>query len=447
MRILLRSVVSVVFLAATLAGSAGALAVGAGGTADNTRGYVVVLESGSNPPAVVQKHRQKYAADISHIYTHALKGYAATLTDSAVAALRSDAEVSFVAEDAHLAATSQMPGSCPPACALPTGVDRIDGESSSTLSGNGSGAVDVDVAILDSGVDASQAELNFAGGVNCTGDDLGTTSDPGKIPHGTFVGGIIGAKDDSVGIVGVAPGARLWSVRVIEPKKGIGFLSWFICGVDWVTATRTDSNPANDIEVTNMSLGGPGADDANCGNTNGDPLHVAICASVARGVHYVVSAGNEAVDIASRRPASYNEVLTVTAISDFDGRPGGLGAEPKFAYPQWACGYGADDGPTSFSNFASLAEDQAHTVAAPGDCIYSTGVGTDYLAHLARAFPRPTSRASSPCVLPPDAAPASLRRGSSTRSSRMPLRTTSPIPVTASRAIRCVPSTGSTTAT
>ena len=371
---------------AVLAGSASFAARASEQRGDSR--YIVVLADGTDPLAVAAKHERKYEADVEQRYTYALKGYTATLADGVVAQLRSEPEVRFVAVDAPLVAAAPTPGTCPPACALPTGVNRIDGELSSTASGNGSGTVDVDVAILDSGVDASQAELNVAGGVNCTGDDLGTTVDPGKIPHGTFAGGIIGAKDDGSGIVGIAPGARLWSVRVIEPKKGTGLLSWFICGVDWVTATKTDSDPGNDIEVANMSLGGPGADDGNCGNSNGDPLHVAICASVAAGVHYVVSAGNEAVDVADKRPAAYDEVLNVTSMTDFDGLLGGLGPKPK-SPPSWSCGHGSDDGATSFSNFASLPADRAHTIAAPGDCIYSTGIGSDYLVRSGTSFAAP----------------------------------------------------------
>jgi subtilisin len=369
-----------------LAGSA-SVAAGSGEPEGRSR-YIVVLADGADPTAAAAKHQRKYAVDVEQRYWHALKGYTASVADSAVEELRSDPDVRFVAEDAVLAAAAPTPGGCPPACALPTGVNRIDGELSSAASGNGAGVVDVDVAILDSGVDASQAELNVAGGVNCVGDGLGTTVDPGKLPHGTFAGGIIGAMDDGAGIVGIAPGARLWSVRVLEPKKGTAFISWLICGVDWVTATRTDSNLSNDIEVANMSIGGPGADDGNCGNTNGDPLHLAICTSVAAGVHYVVSAGNEAADVATKRPAAYDEVLNVTSMTDFDGLPGGLGPRPK-SQPTWTCGYGSDDGPSSFSNFASLPGDQAHTVAAPGDCIYSTGVGTEYLVRSGTSFAAP----------------------------------------------------------
>jgi hypothetical protein len=67
-------------------------------------------------------------------------------------------------------------------------------------------------------------------------------------------------------------------------KNNKGSDSTVICGIDFVTSTRIDADSTNDISVANMSLGGAGSDDDNCGNTNKDPLHQAICASVAAGV-------------------------------------------------------------------------------------------------------------------------------------------------------------------
>jgi subtilisin family serine protease len=120
-----------------------------------------------------------------------------------------------------------------------------------------------------------------------------------------------------------------------------------------------------------MSLAGKGTDDGNCGRTDKDPLHLAICNSVAAGVSYVAAAGNESRDYAGLVPASYAEVITVTAISDYDGTPGstvaGGSCAPVGPVPDQA---------VSFSNFATLAEDRLHMVAAPGDCILSTDLTT-----------------------------------------------------------------------
>ena len=127
---------------------------------------------------------------------------------------------------------------------------------------------------------------HVAGGRNCT---TGARYNDGN-GHGTHVAGTIGAKDDANGVVGVAPGARLWAVRVLN-NNGSGSWSSVICGIDWVTAN------ANTIEVANMSLGGTGSD-TGCNDAR---LHRAICNSVAAGVTYAVAAGNESDDASKPR--------------------------------------------------------------------------------------------------------------------------------------------------
>jgi subtilisin len=167
-------------------------------------------------------------------------------------------------------------------------------------------------------------------------------------------------------VSGVAPGAPLYSVRVLN-NAGSGSWSSVICGIDWVTSNAASRG----IKVANMSLGGAGADDGNCGNSNNDALHKAICGSVAKGITYVVAAGNDATDFGSSVPAAYNEVLTVTAMADFNGQPTG-GAGPT-------CRSDVDDTAADFSNFTtSGSPDETHAIAAPGVCILSTWKGGGY---------------------------------------------------------------------
>jgi subtilisin family serine protease len=150
--------------------------------------------------------------------------------------------------------------------------------------------------------------------------------------------------------------------------KGGGTTKELICGVDWVTATRLDKDPTNDIEVANLSLGGfntvnghrmPG-DDGHCGQVDGDLLHRAICRSVAVGVTYVVAAGNDSANADYYTPAAYDEVITVSALADSDGRPGGLGGPT-------GCRDDADDTLANFSNYGPDID-----LIAPGVCILST---------------------------------------------------------------------------
>jgi subtilisin family serine protease len=172
--------------------------------------------------------------------------------------------------------------------------------------------------------------------------------------HGTYVAGVIGARNDGAGLVGVAPGTELYAVKVLG-TSGDGFVSDIICGIEWVTA----HGPALGIRVANMSLSGASASDA---------LHEAIRRSVSAGTVYVVAAGNFARNIAVEIPAAYPEVLTVTAVADSDGKPGGAG--PPLCEPTQT-----DDTVWTRSNYATRAVEIAHVVAAPGVCITSTSRG------------------------------------------------------------------------
>jgi subtilisin family serine protease len=221
------------------------------------------------------------------------------------------------------------------------------------------------VAVIDTG-SGPHSDLNIAGGVNCS---TGKSYNDGN-GHGTHVAGTIGAiGNNGLGVVGVAPGIQIYSVRVLN-NAGSGSWSSVTCGIDWVTANV--GAPLN-IKVANMSLGGSGSDDGPCVNSN-SALHKAICGSVAAGVTYVVAAGNSNANFSGFVPAAYNEVLTVTAMADFNGAPGGgAGA---------TCRTDVDDTAADFSNFTTTATadsaDAAHTIAAPGVCILSTWKGGGY---------------------------------------------------------------------
>ncbi|HEX2221088.1 MAG TPA: S8 family serine peptidase, partial [Candidatus Limnocylindria bacterium] len=299
-------------------------------------------------------------------YGRAVKGFAARLSAAQLSALRSDPDVALVAPDRAVRASDTV--QILTGDASPTGVRRIEAATAAAVRGPSS----VNVAVLDSGVDLGHPDLNVVDGANCVG--AGPAQDENG--HGTHVAGTIGAENDGSGLTGVAPGTRLFAVKVLD-AAGNGSWSSIICGIDWVTATRSDGDPANDISVANMSLGGPGDPVQGCATTS-DPMHRAICASTAAGVTYVVAAGNSGWDFdyayAPDVPAAYPEVLTVTAVTDSDGKAGGVGGAPACRTAE------RDDVYASFSNFATTAAGQAHTVAAPGTCISSTWPAGGYAA-------------------------------------------------------------------
>jgi subtilisin len=331
-------------------------------------GYIVVLKDDArNAPAVAAEHARNFGVGLRHVYSHALKGYAAVIAPERLSDVQNDPRVLFVSADRPVWAFAQT---------LPTGVDRIEGESSSRFA---SGVAGVAVAVLDTG-SGPHPDLNIVGGKNCS---TGKSFNDGN-GHGTHVAGTIGARNDGNGVVGVAPGIPIYSVRVLN-NAGSGSWASIICGIDWVTANADNL----DIKVANMSLGGSGSDDGNCGNTNNDAMHKAICASVAAGVTYVVAAGNSNSDFSSFAPAAYNEVLTVTAMADFNGQPGAEAAA--------TCRSDVDDTSADFSNFTTVgSSDEDHTIAAPGVCILSTWKGGGYntISGTSMATPHVTGTAA-----------------------------------------------------
>ena len=301
-----------------------------------------------------------------HVYRNALKGFSASLTQENLSALIKDPRVKFIEPDLVVHAAAQT---------IPTGVNRIDADLSPTARINGvDERVNIDIAVIDTGVSRYHPDLNFYRGITISGaGKSGGNDDNG---HGSHVAGTAAAKDNGTGVAGVAPGARLWSVKVLN-RSGSGTISGVIAGIDYVT------QHSNEIDVANMSLGTTGKSSA---------LRAAIQKSAAKGVVYVVSAGNSAKDVYGDDgifdtsddfiPAAYPEVITVSAIADSDGQSGTLGGPT---------GWGSDDTFAGFSNYGARID-----LAAPGVAILSTWKGTGYntISGTSMAAPHVTGTAA-----------------------------------------------------
>jgi hypothetical protein len=161
-------------------------------------------------------------------------------------------------------------------------------------SGRRATPIDADVAIVDTGI-ARHPDLRIAGGKDCTGS--GTWTD--GYGHGTAVAGILGARDDKRGIVGLAPGVRLWSVRVFD-RRGRSRLSNHLCALDWIAAKRDRRHPDRPFfEAVNMSFTfrpAPGTvrrtSNGVCARLTHDPFHQGVCRIVRQGTVVVGAAGN-----------------------------------------------------------------------------------------------------------------------------------------------------------
>jgi subtilisin family serine protease len=343
--------------------------------------YIVVFnDSVHNASDKARNLAAQHGLTLKFTYEHAFKGFAAVIPPARLAQLQADPNVASVSPDQVVKISTQT---------VPTGINRTDAELSPTARINGvDERVNVDVAVIDTGIDIDHPDLNVVGGKNCT---LGLSYDDDH-GHGSHVGGTIAAKDNSVGVVGVAPGARLWAVKVLN-ALGVGTTSQIVCGIDWVAAN------SGTIEVANMSLGGSGGDDGNCGKTDGDTEHRAICNAVAKGVTFAVAAGNDSVDAKEFAPAAYDEVITVSALSDFNGLPGGGAAS--------TCRADEDDTLANFSNYGADVD-----IIAPGVCIYSTWMNGGYntISGTSMASPHVAGAAALYKAKNPSATPSAVRQ-------------------------------------
>ena len=198
---------------------------------------------------------------------------------------------------------------------LPWGVDRIDADLTWSVS-KGTG---IKVAVIDTGIDLRHPDLqaNIRGGVNIIRPGRSAADDNG---HGTHVAGTIAALNNGIGVIGVAPEAQLYAVKVLD-RNGSGFLSNVIAGIKWAIT--------NHMQVINMSLG-----------TSSDiqSLHDAVDAAYAAGIVVVAAAGNSGGTSPAdtvNYPARYSSVIAVAATDSTDVRPSwsSEGPEVELAAP------------------------------------------------------------------------------------------------------------------
>ncbi len=244
-------------------------------------------------------------------------------------------------------------------------------------------AFDADVAIIDSGISHTHPDIRPAGGKDCThsggwGDGYG---------HGLGVASILGARDNHRGTVGILPGVRVWSVRIFD-SKGRTRLSWVLCGLDWVASQRDPHHrhrPLFEGATLSFSLGGSSRGfiaNRNCGHRPLDLVHQAVCRIERQGTILVAAAGNYGLKAATRRPAGYREVITVSAMADFDGKPGGKGRQSRACTPGSAPE--RDDRFASFSDYGVGVD-----LIAPGKCIWVAWHGKSYARVSGTSFAVP----------------------------------------------------------
>lgn len=238
--------------------------------------------------------------DLKQSFVKTIKGIAVELNDDELETMRKDDRVAYIEQDQILSVSMGGPpggggggggGSDPQT--TPWGINRVGGAAAGASAGT--------AWIIDSGIDLDHPDLNvdvansatFLGG-NTTPDD--------QNGHGTHVAGTVAAIDNTIGVVGVAAGAPVVSVRVLN-RRGSGSNSGVIAGVDYVAANASGGDAAN------MSLGG-GISTA---------LDNAVIAASST-CPFVLAAGNESQNANNSSPAraNGNNIYTVSSMTSSD---------------------------------------------------------------------------------------------------------------------------------
>ena len=262
--------------------------------------YICVFKKGSvgrgNAQAEANRAAQAGGAQVTHVYSVALQGFAANMPDHAIERVKAaNPNIEYCEQDQVVAippvradARPSGGGSVQPAQETPWGIARVNGGAAGTFA---------TAWVIDTGIELSHPDLSVdaARSRNFVANE---TSPNDLNGHGTHVAGTIAALDNTIGVIGVAPGAKVVAVRVLN-RRGSGTNSGVIAGVDYVAQ---NGRPG---DVANMSLGG-GVSTA---------LDTAVINGSAGGVRFALAAGNESDHANNHSPARANgpNLYTVSA--------------------------------------------------------------------------------------------------------------------------------------
>lgn len=242
--------------------------------------------------------------NLGYVYGSTIEGFSVNLTEDQAEILAKDPSIKSVEPD-RVIALAPPPGKGPgggggggsASQQIPYGILRVGGGDTYTGSKK--------AYIIDSGIDASHPDLNVSVSAGFNAFNSGKDSDLSKDGngHGTHVAGTIGAIDNGFGVIGVAAGATVVPVKVLN-SRGSGSYSGVIAGVNFVAGN------AGNGDVANMSLGGPVS----------QALDDAVIALGASGVKVALAAGNESDDADNHSPARADgtNIYTVSAVNSND---------------------------------------------------------------------------------------------------------------------------------
>ncbi|MCK5852894.1 S8 family peptidase [bacterium] len=300
------------------------------------RRMIVVFKEGADLGAQEQKLHGFGIATLSKL--NRINAISAMIPDHAHSPLLNDPSVLRIDEDVIVRINKKPPPPPPPEQETPYGISLINAVD---LTNTGSG---VKVAVFDTGINYTHPDLNdnVYGGINIIKPRRTFADDNG---HGTHVSGTIAAENNTEGVVGVAPDAWLYGVKVLD-RAGSGYLSHIVLGLEWAED--------NGMQVINMSL-----------STDADipSFEDAIISAYNAGIVIVCAAGNDGTTV--DYPAAYSETIAVSAV---DG---------QYAVPYWSnTGEEID--------FAAPGVNVKSTVLRGGYAVYSgTSMASPHAAGIA----------------------------------------------------------------
>ena len=361
--------------------------------------WIVTLVDDADPTAESAAIARGAGGRAGLVYEHAINGFQFRGSAQAAAALARSPRVASVVPDQAIQLTETLPFGIERVAAY--GLGGVTGAYQAGFRGNGAR-----IAILDTGIDLDHPELaasiDNALGKNCINAAAPPNDGHG---HGSHVSGTAAAPINGVGVAGIAPQARIVAVKMFD-DAGNSSETAALCALNHIIGLNTDADATNDVDVANMSWGEQRA----WGDCATDALHGAICAANAAGIILVAGSGNSATNGGNFVPAAFPEVISVSALADFDGERGGLAG----------CGFVSDlfanecdDTFAFFSNYGASID-----VIAPGVKIYSswangtwrtssgTSMATPHVAGIAALI-----AAAAPGISPADARAAILASG------------------------------------
>ena len=290
-------------LAAATAVAMGAAMMASPASAGKIEGqYICVFNPGLVAKAKVNANANEAASQaggkVRFTYQNTIRGFAVNASAQGVAKMQANnPRIAFCEQDQTMEAVKGKPGSggggTQPSESTPWGVTRVNGGVTGATGR---------AWVIDTGIDLDHPDLNV--NVGLSKSFIRDTSPDDGNGHGSHVAGTIAAiKGNGIGVVGVAAGAEVIAVRVLD-RRGSGSNSGVIAGVDYAGANFRAG------DVANMSLGG-GFSQA---------LNDAVIAAASKGLKFALAAGNESTDANTKSPASANgnNIYTISAFGQGD---------------------------------------------------------------------------------------------------------------------------------